>query len=47
VVLDMAPVDLSSTGVREALRAGDGDALVRPEVLALIRSQSLYGGVPC
>jgi nicotinate-nucleotide adenylyltransferase len=47
VMLDMAPVDLSSTGVRRALKDGEADALVPPDVLALIRSQGLYGGVPC
>jgi nicotinate-nucleotide adenylyltransferase len=47
VPLDMAPVDLSSTGVREALRTGGGEQLVPPAVLALIRAQGLYGGTPC
>jgi nicotinate-nucleotide adenylyltransferase len=47
VPLQMAPVDLSSTDVRERLRAGDGEQLVPAAVLALIRAQGLYGGTPC
>jgi nicotinate-nucleotide adenylyltransferase len=47
VPLEMAPVDLSSTDVRERLRTGDGEQLVPAAVLALIRAQGLYGGTPC
>jgi nicotinate-nucleotide adenylyltransferase len=47
VLLEMAPVDLSSTGVRESLRTGGGEDLVPAAVLALIRAQGLYGGTPC
>jgi len=45
--LEMAPVDLSSTDVREQLRSGEGEQLVPAAVLALIRAQGLYGGTPC
>ena len=47
VQLEMAPVDLSSTDVRERLRNGDAEGLVPAAVLALIRAQGLYGGTPC
>jgi nicotinate-nucleotide adenylyltransferase len=47
VVLEMAPIDLSSTGVRSAIGEGGGDDLVPAAVLALIRAQGLYGGAPC
>jgi nicotinate-nucleotide adenylyltransferase len=45
--LEMAPVDLSSTVVRERLRSGDAEGLVPATVMALIRAQGLYGGTPC
>jgi nicotinate-nucleotide adenylyltransferase len=45
--LEMEPVDLSSTRVREAIAAGGGTAAVVPAVLELIRSRGLYGGAPC
>ena len=45
--LDMAPVDLSSTGVRTAVAAGSGDGDVDPAVLELIRREGLYAETPC
>jgi nicotinate-nucleotide adenylyltransferase len=45
--LEMAPVDLSSSGVRDALATGGGTDAVVPAVLELIRSHGLYGGTPC
>jgi nicotinate-nucleotide adenylyltransferase len=45
--LDMAPVDLSSTGVRSEIAAGGGDGDVAPAVLALIRGEGLYAQAPC
>ncbi|MDX6523462.1 MAG: nicotinate-nucleotide adenylyltransferase [Gaiellales bacterium] len=45
--LEMEPVDLSSTRVREAIAAGGGTDAVVPAVLELIRSHGLYGGAPC
>ena len=47
IELEMDPVDLSSTQVRDALRAGDGADLVPTAVLELIRAEGLYGGSPC
>jgi nicotinate-nucleotide adenylyltransferase len=46
VVLDMTPVDLSSTGVREQLAQGGGEGDVAPAVLALIRREGLYAQAP-
>jgi nicotinate-nucleotide adenylyltransferase len=45
--LAMAPVDLSSTAVRERLAQGIGEDAVDPAVLALIRARGLYGRTPC
>jgi nicotinate-nucleotide adenylyltransferase len=45
--LEMEPVDLSSTRVREQLAAGGGTDAVTPAVLELIRAHGLYGGTPC
>jgi nicotinate-nucleotide adenylyltransferase len=45
--LEMEPVDLSSTWLREALATGGGIDAVVPAVLELIRSHGLYGGAPC
>jgi nicotinate-nucleotide adenylyltransferase len=45
--LEMDPVDLSSTEVREALATGGGTEAVVPAVLDLIRSRGLYRGAPC
>jgi nicotinate-nucleotide adenylyltransferase len=45
--LEMEPVDLSSTWVREALATGGGAEAVVPAVLELIRSHGWYGGTPC
>ena len=45
--LQMEPVDLSSTGIREALAAGFGEDGVAPEVLAFIRAHGLYDKPPC
>lgn len=45
--LEMEPVDLSSSWVREALATGGGTDAVVPAVLELIRSHGLYGGTPC
>ena len=39
----MAPVDLSSTTVRERLAEGVGEDAVDPAVLGLIRARGLYG----
>jgi nicotinic acid mononucleotide adenylyltransferase len=44
--LDMAPVDVSSTGVRAALRGGGGGADVPPGVLELVRAEGLYRQTP-
>jgi len=44
--LDMAPVDVSSTGVRAALRAGSGADLVPAAVLTLIAAEGLYRHTP-
>jgi len=41
-LLDMAPVDLSSTQVRELLEAGAGDPDVPAAVLGYIREHGLY-----
>ena len=43
----MAPVDLSSTTVRERLAEGMGEDAVDPAVLELIRARGLYGIPPC
>jgi hypothetical protein len=43
----MAPVDLSSTTVRERLSEGVGEDAVDPAVLGLIRARELYGRPPC
>jgi nicotinate-nucleotide adenylyltransferase len=45
-VLRMDPVDVSSTGVRAALRAGRGSDQVPGPVLALIRTEGLYRQTP-
>jgi nicotinate-nucleotide adenylyltransferase len=45
--LNMAPVDLSSTGVRAAIATGNGDGDVDPAVLELIRREGLYAETPC
>ncbi len=45
--LEMEPVDLSSTEVREALRRGDGDELLPGPVRTLIAAEGLYRGAPC
>jgi len=45
--LAMAPVDLSSTTVRERLAEGVGEDAVDPAVLGLIRARGLYGRTPC
>jgi len=45
--LDMTPVDLSSTGVRNEIGAGRGDGDVAPAVLELIRREGLYAQAPC
>ena len=47
LVLQMAPIDLSSTGVRTAIGEGGGDDLLPHAVLALIRAEGLYSGAPC
>jgi nicotinate-nucleotide adenylyltransferase len=47
VVLEMAPIDLSSTGVRTAIGEGGGDDLLPDAVLALIRAEGLYSGASC
>jgi nicotinate-nucleotide adenylyltransferase len=47
IELDMAPVDLSSTTVRERLAEGVGEEAVDPAVLGLIRARGLYGRPPC
>jgi len=47
IELDMAPVDVSSTEVREALARGGGDGDVAPAVLELIRREGLYAEAPC
>ena len=47
VELAMAPVDLSSTTVRERLAEGVGEDAVDPAVLGLIRARGLYGRPPC
>ena len=44
--LRMAPVDVSSTGVRAALREGGGADQVAQGVLALIRAEGLYRQTP-
>jgi nicotinate-nucleotide adenylyltransferase len=44
--LRMPPVDVSSTGVRAALRAGSGADLVPPAVYALIAAEGLYRQTP-
>jgi nicotinic acid mononucleotide adenylyltransferase len=45
-VLLMDPVEVSSTGVRAALRAGRGSDQVPGPVLALIRTEGLYRQTP-
>jgi nicotinic acid mononucleotide adenylyltransferase len=45
--LVMAPVDLSSTTVRERLAEGMGEDAVDPAVLGLIRARGFYGRPPC
>ena len=45
-VLRMDPVDVSSTGVRAALRAGAGTDEVPAAVLELIRAEGLYRQTP-
>jgi nicotinate-nucleotide adenylyltransferase len=47
VELAMAPVDLSSTTVRERLAEGVGEDAVDPAVLGLIRARGLYRTPPC
>jgi nicotinate-nucleotide adenylyltransferase len=44
VVLDAPPMDVSSSGLREALAAGTaGEGLLAPSVVAYIRQHRLYG----
>ena len=45
-VLRMDPVDVSSTGVRAALRAGRGSDEVSAAVFELIRAEGLYRQTP-
>ena len=47
IVLDMAPIDVSSTGLRRELAMGGGEADLDPAVLALIRREGLYAEAPC
>ena len=44
--LEMEPVDVSSTRVRAALRAGGGSGDVPPAVLELVRAEGLYRQTP-
>jgi nicotinic acid mononucleotide adenylyltransferase len=46
IVLEMAPIDLSSTDVRAELARGAGEGDVTPAVLALIRREGLYAEAP-
>jgi len=46
IELRMAPVDVSSTGVRAALREGGGAGDVPAAVLQLIRTEGLYRQTP-
>jgi nicotinate-nucleotide adenylyltransferase len=47
VVLQMPPVDLSSTGVRAQLAAGRAAAGLAPPVQQLIDRERLYDNAPC
>ena len=47
VVLDMPPVDLSSTGVRPPLAAGRAAGGLAPPVQELIDRERLYDNAPC
>ena len=47
VVLDMPPVDLSSTGVRAQLAAGRAAGGLAPSVQELIDRERLYDNAPC
>jgi len=46
IVLEMAPIDLSSTDVRAELARSAGEGDVTPAVLALIRREGLYAEAP-